>query len=1440
MISYKKLFQLNQAANRAVHLVTLILLISIGLVGCGSGAGTGIATTPSVFVESLPVGIVPATQADIVVVDGQQMVKGILLVDFKLGTDPAIIHQVVNDAGGTVIGTIPIFLSIQAKFTSAWDTPTINNLTTTMSANPAVQSVTPDYVTGALAAAPTNDSYATDAAWSNWDGLASTGIYSWNLESINAPEAWKLVYQSGHSIYDVKLGVVDSSFSENHQDLSHINVLHTNNLNSGTLDDEHGTIVAGIMAATGDNNLGVMGVAWGPGVSVDAYGKTVIDVNNKIITTELSFYAAFGALVASANPPKVINFSIGGARRDPITGKYKPLKSGVIQTVRKSFVYKVHEWNQLGKDILFVQAAGNDSKANDVIDAYATGWAASVLSDVELDAGEISEYQSNNVDLWRIRNQLMVVGAIVPDTKNNGFKRAVYSAVGVSPYVSVWAPGGDNSFPILSTGYSEAYMYQKNGRKIWGTSVAAPHVAGLAGLIWQVNEDLYSAEVKNIITGSATQIIDERASGVNAYGPIMDAYAAVKMAFERRNQTYQSKPSARMIVSKTSVTIDEIFTLDGTTSYDPDGEPIDEYIWSVADASSPQFMIPLGLPRPKLPQGSIQPKLSSLTHAFAAAGEYYINLTVRDPLGNYSNQATEIVGVHALNPTQLAPSVQSVSPASVTPSSKPQLITLSGSDFDAKPVVYIVNMAIGVMQRLLPITATANSITVSAIIDDSSNNWTVVVANSDHQLSNKIYYKPAKSILGGQATVDIKPLSIDFGSVPSQTCVTKYITISNQSVTQSATGSFTMSPPFSSMTNGFQLIENGSDSIPVKFCPSLATGYTGIVTFNSATTTFQNNNFSVALTGTGIAPTASTTEILSISPQDLQFGDVPVGTCVSKNLQVSLVAGSKAVQGAISILQPFTTTGAGTFNVSLTSPTASIPVSFCPTNPGLFTSSSTVNNNNGAQYNNNIQNVTVTANAVPSVAPSTLSITPSTLDFGNVEIGACSPSQDVLISLITGNGAVQTGNGPIQGNISVSPPFRTTTSTFTASALGTTRIPVSACPTVKGLVMNSITVTDSSGAQYSNNTNSVTVQVNGVLPPAAVVTPVLSISQTNINFGNIEKGTCATQNFQISLTAGSGSIQGNITVLPPFTSTVSTFNVSPTTTAIIPVNFCPSISGAVSNAITVSSVSNAQYANGVNTVAISATGVAPTVTTISATQVTPTSAMLNSSADALGKSAFVFFQCSTSTVENTFMSCTSPNPSSVFTAGTSFNFPATQLTPNTTYYYRAVMIRSLTNGTTNSIHFGAIKSFTTPPPNPQINAVYVLNYHAGNNAMAGGVVPFNNAVVVVEGTNLGASSVVDLFSLGDGFGLACNQSAPVTARALSQLPVVYPTLRNSYRSTSVSYSPNNSIYPATSGLGNGFASICLGAAVTVGAKLRITVKDAPGGKVIGTYYFNVQ
>lgn len=180
----------------------------------------------------------------------------------------------------------------------------------------------------------------------------------------------------------------------------------------------HGTHVAGTIGAYGNNQVGVVGVNW----EVEIVALKFLNKDGSGQNAD----AVRAIRYAADNDIDVINASWGGG---PASNAMK----------------KVIEYAE-SKGVLFVAAAGNDSKNNDHTDSYPSNYEVESL---------ISVAASDNRDR-------------IAKFSNIGFKK-----------VHLAAPGVD----IMSTVPLDALERSEPYASFSGTSMAAPHVAGAAALL---------------------------------------------------------------------------------------------------------------------------------------------------------------------------------------------------------------------------------------------------------------------------------------------------------------------------------------------------------------------------------------------------------------------------------------------------------------------------------------------------------------------------------------------------------------------------------------------------------------------------------------------------------------------------------------------------------------------------------------------------------------------------------------------------------------------------------------------------------------------------------------------------------------------------------------------------------------------------------------------
>lgn len=352
---------------------------------------------------------------------------------------------------------------------------------------------------------------------------------SWGLEAIGTLGAWDLLNSNRSKVNPVKVGVIDGGFDSSHEDLSFADLFYEDNNNaSGSTDIEskdHGTHVTGIIAANNSNNTGICGVyPYSEGnifaVNHSANGIGAHSENKNFLSSIMGQKISYAELIV--RNVKVINQSqafnwylnLKDVRKRILGNKdleytdYNKVKD-FFET--NDFLSYEEEANLLGDflnrllkkgyDFVIVNAAGNDSDSS--------------IGHLE------SKYSSWNNMISRekypeVYNRIIVVGAV--DSKYN-----ITDFSNTGSRVDIFAPGKD----IFST-RSKAIFGHKYG-KLSGTSQAAPHVAGVAAMVWSANNDLSGSDVKSIIC----KYNNLRCTSCK----MVDAYSSVENAIKRNKNT---------------------------------------------------------------------------------------------------------------------------------------------------------------------------------------------------------------------------------------------------------------------------------------------------------------------------------------------------------------------------------------------------------------------------------------------------------------------------------------------------------------------------------------------------------------------------------------------------------------------------------------------------------------------------------------------------------------------------------------------------------------------------------------------------------------------------------------------------------------------------------------------------------------------------------------
>jgi serine protease len=366
--------------------------------------------------------------------------------------------------------------------------------------------------------------------------------YQWGMRTLNMEEAWN--YARGHAY----LAPLDAGIQTNHPDLQNnfraqfsrkfaphedlisenVDELPTTGLSTG-----HGTHVSGILAASSNNQIGVVGTCWDCSLMI---GKITGVLGNsskyeyRTIANGLDWMIKTGA--------QVVNMSFGSSLSD---------------------VFGTDDFSNCSEVITFYR---NTEYSTEQKKTHALRWCEALDRAEEFDvvlvaaAGNESD---QNIDFPASDDRVIAVGAI--DFSGNV---SAWSSDG--PEKDLVAPGED----VLSTFYTDRIWNPDMGCSdnlsapsgygpCTGTSMASPHVAGIVGILRSINPLLKRDQIKESLTkhSSNRDLTNDR--NVYGYG-IPDAAASVKDVLGKSNSLQLVNRVTPLFSFTSSTALDSFYT----------------------------------------------------------------------------------------------------------------------------------------------------------------------------------------------------------------------------------------------------------------------------------------------------------------------------------------------------------------------------------------------------------------------------------------------------------------------------------------------------------------------------------------------------------------------------------------------------------------------------------------------------------------------------------------------------------------------------------------------------------------------------------------------------------------------------------------------------------------------------------------------------------------
>jgi subtilisin family serine protease len=449
------------------------LFIVLMLASCGSENTANISSNNSQNISSMKISV----QSILSQMEKGNYKEGELLVKFKSGVTSSSSLKINQAIGSSVTRKFTIVPNLEHIILPKG--LSVKDAITKYMADPNVEYAEPNYIIHAYTNIP-NDTYFGQ----QW-ALRNIGQFAAGTPGadIKAADAWDISTVAGATI-----AILDTGIDYNHQDLVGNIWRNTgetdctngidddgngyiddckgwdfvNNDNDPMDDSGHGTHVAGIAGAVGNNNTGISGVLWTarlmPVKILDESGHGTID--NEIL----------GIDYAVRNGAKIINASYGGSEYS------------------LSEYFAITDANYAG--VLLIAAAGNGG--DDAI-------------------GDNNDLTPEYPASYNLPNIISVAATDQNDV------RAPFSNFGMKT-VHVAAPG----VYILST-IPQNLFSDKDFDS--GTSMAAPHVSGLAGLLYSYYDYFNYSQIRGTILRYVDYLSSldgwiQRSGRINAYKAI--------------------------------------------------------------------------------------------------------------------------------------------------------------------------------------------------------------------------------------------------------------------------------------------------------------------------------------------------------------------------------------------------------------------------------------------------------------------------------------------------------------------------------------------------------------------------------------------------------------------------------------------------------------------------------------------------------------------------------------------------------------------------------------------------------------------------------------------------------------------------------------------------------------------------------------------------------
>ena len=516
-----------------------------------------------------------------------------ILIDLPEENDFKAVERAADEFDAVVVGVNEYARTYQLLLDEPLDEQGVVEVAARAAGLEGIAGATPNLVVGfTVTAEDGSDTGPTATPWGGaWGAELEGGKVggeqpgNWGMQAIGAPVIWNYAAQVG--LRETKVGIVDFFPADASHDALAFTVVGEHETGGpNDVDSWHGLHVTGTISGRSSVSDSLLEEGRFAGVAPNAevllvpirsehrVGPFNLGSDKRVLIGEgvYSVMSQTTALIRAG--ARAVNLSLGANDRDSSEKDYERFKDwgtrlgkGLATLIQSSeFI------DERGKDFLLVASSGNGSWSQGLIDATRNECKEGTKSGDDCDFPDDPVRNSVADDVWvAVAEQgvpIVTVGAVgrvgSSEDYESGFAVAAFSDADAD----VLAPGDRIASTTDRQGEDGETTPDPNGyMSNSGTSMAAPHVTGVATVLWGINPALSAAQVKQIILESGTDapglnwkkdegVLEPELTADGSFVPLLNAPAAMQVAIQTKGKDSEEAQAILDAVFASSVPAD--------------------------------------------------------------------------------------------------------------------------------------------------------------------------------------------------------------------------------------------------------------------------------------------------------------------------------------------------------------------------------------------------------------------------------------------------------------------------------------------------------------------------------------------------------------------------------------------------------------------------------------------------------------------------------------------------------------------------------------------------------------------------------------------------------------------------------------------------------------------------------------------------------------------